>query len=140
MNHEISLLLSDDDIDTCVSFGQNTSFSNYDIILLKIENPSVFPLCPKLYFQITYNDFLDHYTNGILIYTSTNEDSSNGVRRMTYCQGSQVGINTDGLTTKLYTCSCPLGCSLFIQIGSEEMMMAKLKYKICEAATIVWPA
>ena len=139
MDHEISLLLSDDDIDTCVSFGQSTSFSNYGIMVLKIESPSATPFCPKMYFKMIYDNFLDDYTNGILIYTSTHEDSSNAVRRMTYCQGSQVGIDTDGLTTKLYTCSCPVGCSLYIQIGSEEISIANLKYKLCEATSILWP-
>ena len=139
MDHEISLLLSDDNTDTCVSFGQNTSFSNYGIMVLKIESPSATPLCPKMYFKMIYDILLDDYTNGILIYTSTHKDSGTAVKRMTYCRGSQVGIDTDGLITKLYTCSCPVGCSLYIQTGSEEMSLAKLKYKICEASSILWP-
>ena len=139
MNHEMSLVLSDNDTNTCVNLGQNTSFSNYDVTVLKIDSPSATPLCPKMYFRMIYDDFLDNYTNGILIYTSTSTERNNTVTRMTYCQGSQLGNVTEGLTTKLYTCSCPDGCSLFIQTGSEAMGMAKLKYKICEATSILWP-
>ena len=137
MDHEISLLLSDNNTDTCVSFGQSTSFSNYSIMVLKIDNPSATPLCPKMYFKVIYDEFLDEYKHGLIIYTSTSEDSSNAVRRMTYCRGSQVGNNTDGLSTKLYSCSCPVGCSIYIQIGSKEISMAKRKYKICEATSIL---
>ena len=137
LNPTISEILSDDNNQTCFSFGQGTPFANYDLTVLKIETPSATPFCPTMFFRMIYDDFLEDYTNSVLLYTSTSESQNEPVTSMTLCQGIQNGNLTDGLITKLYTCSCPPGCSLFIQIGSEALSLAKLTYKICEAISFV---
>ena len=136
LHPEISSILSDDNIDTCASFGENTPFSNYDITVLRIDSPSATPMCPKMFFKMVYENNIDDYSNGIVVYTSTSKNQNNTVTGMTLCQGSQSGTLTNRLITKLYTCSCPPGCSLFIQIGSEALNQAKLTYRICEARSI----